>query len=191
LIIMIETFANKINRLLEDEVVDKVEIRRIQPDTYKQITSYIKSIRSEGADRDKNVAAALTWAERKILHDISSRLIELRIAKFTRDPEADTANLTPEERYIIEPLIQSNKRLDRIEKAIFNGQVSQLEQASNAIKQKFVVARFLQPYTAITGTDLATYGPFEAEDVSILPFENAKQLLKIGIISQHWVESSD
>jgi DNA replication initiation complex subunit (GINS family) len=185
---LIETLADKVNRLLEDELADKNTIRKIQPDIYKMITSHIKSIRPEISDKDKNLVSALSWAERQILHDVASRLIQLRISKFMRDPESDTTNLTLEERYIVEPLLQSKKRQSRIEQAILNGQISQLEQASNSVKQKFVIARFLQPYASITGTDLAAYGPFEPEDVAILPIENAKHLAKIGIIAQNWVE---
>jgi len=187
---MIETLADKLNRLLEDENAEK-DIRKIPPDTYKQITSHIKTIRSESSDKDRNLVSALSLAEREILKDIASRLIELRVSKFMLDLDGDMTNLTLEERYIVEPLVQSRKREDRIEQAILNGQVGQLEHASNSVKQKFVIARFLQPYSAITGTDLATYGPFEQEDMAILPFENAKHLAKIGIISQNWVEPGE
>ncbi len=187
---MIETLAEKLNRLLQDENSEK-EIRKIPPDTYRQIASHIKTIRSESSDRSRNLVSSISLAEREILHDIASRLIELRISKFMKDPDADMTNLTLEERYVAEPLVQSMKREHRIGQAILNGQIGQLEHASNAVKQKFVIARFVQPYSAITGTDLGTYGPFEPEDVAILPFENAKHLAKIGIISQNWIEPNE
>src|SRR5579875_3367330 len=58
---LIETLADKVNRLLEDELADKNTIRKIQPDIYKMITSHIKSIRPEISDKDKNLVSALSW----------------------------------------------------------------------------------------------------------------------------------
>jgi hypothetical protein len=184
---MIDTLADKLNRLLEDESRTK-EILKINPNTYKDIAAHVKTIRSESSEKERSLVSELSLAERRILSDIARRLIDLRISKFTRDPESDVSNLTLEERYIVEPLIQSRKRSDRIGQAILNGQTAELERVREAIKQKYVIVRFAQPYSAISGTDLATYGPFEPEDVAILPLENAKNLAKIGIIVKNWIE---
>ncbi|MGI0091671.1 MAG: hypothetical protein ACREBS_08180 [Nitrososphaerales archaeon] len=187
---MIETLADKLNRMLEDENRSK-ELLKINPDTYKDVASHIKSIRPESSDKERNLISELSFAERKILFNISRRLIELRILKFRQDPDLDVTNLAPEERYIVEPLVQSKKRADRIGQAILNGQVADLERISEAVKQKYVFVRFYQPYSAVSGTDLATYGPFEPEDVAILPLENAKNLAKIGIIAKNWIEPEE
>ncbi|SRR5579875_882296 len=180
--------ADKLNRLLEDESIAK-EILKINQSTYRDITAHIKSIRSETSERDRSLASEISLAERKILVDIARRLIELRISKFSKNPDGDTTNLTLEERFIVEPLLQSRKRSERVGLAILNGQLAEIEHMGEAVKQKYVVTRFLQPYAAISGSDLATYGPFEPEDVAILPIENAKNLAKIGIISDKWIES--
>jgi len=187
---MIDTLADKVNRLLEDENRSK-ELLKINPNTYKDVAAHIKTIRSEGSEREKNLISELSLAERRILFNISRRLIELRLSKFRSDPEADVANLTPEERYIAEPLIQSRKRSDRIGQAILNGQIAELERVSEMIRQKYVIVRFSQPYAQISGTDLATYGPFEPEDVAILPLENAKSLAKSGIVAKNWIEPEE
>lgn len=178
------------NRLLEDENRSK-ELLKMNSNTYRDIAAHIKTIRSESSEREKNVISELSLAERKLLSNIALRLIELRISKFRQDPESDVTNLAPEERYIVEPLIQSRKRFERIGQAILNGQTAELERISEAVKQKYVIVRFVQPYSPISGTDLATYGPFESEDVAILPLENAKSLAKIGIIAKNWIESED
>jgi DNA replication factor GINS len=187
---MNETLADKINRLLEDESKSK-DILKINPETYHEIAVHIKSIRSESSEKERSLVSELSLAEREILYNITRRLMELRISKFTRNADSETTNLTPEEQFLVEPLIQSKKRLERIAHAIFNGQVAEIERAGESVKQKYVIARFVQPYAAISGTDLATYGPFEAEDVAILPIENAKSLAKIGIIMKSWVEPEE
>jgi len=187
---LIDSTAEKINRLLEDENRTK-ELLKINPTTYRDLAAHIKTIRSEGSEREKNLISELSIAERRLLSNIALRLIELRVSKFRQDPEADVTNLAPEERYIVEPLVQSRKRFDKIGQSILNGQIAELERVSEVVKQKYVIARFTQPYTAISGTDLATYGPFEAEDVAILPLENAKSLAKIGIIAKSWIEPEE
>ncbi len=187
---MIETPAEKFYRLLEDENASK-ELVKIPGDTYNRIASHIKTIRSESSENERNANSAISYAERKILYEMAKRLMQLRIDKFKRDPDIDPANLTLEERYIVEPLIVSRKRFDRVAESIFNGHVAELEHASNAVKQKYVYARFLQPYSAITGSDMGVYGPFLPEDVAVLPIENAKNLAKIGIIAKNWIEPED
>ncbi|MDA4111961.1 MAG: hypothetical protein OK439_05440 [Thaumarchaeota archaeon] len=187
---MIDTLADKLNRLLEDENRTK-ELLKINPNSYKDVAAHIKTIRSESSEREKNLISELSTAERKILFNISRRLIEVRISKFRLDPESDVTNLTPEERYIVEPLIQSRKRSERIGQAILNGQVAELDRVSELVRQKYVIVRFTQPYSAISGTDLATYGPFEPEDVAIMPLENAKSLAKIGIVAKNWIEPEE
>ena len=184
---MIETLADKLNRILEDESRSK-QILKINQNTYKDITAHIKSIRAESSERDRSLSSELSLAERNILVSLARRLIELRISKFSEDSDGDVANLTLEERYIVEPLIQSKKRSERIRLAILNGQTAEVEHMSEAVRQKYVVARFLQPYSAISGADLAVYGPFEPEDMAVLPIENAKNLAKIGIIAEKWIE---
>ena len=184
---MMETLPDKLNRLLEDEIRSE-EILKINPNTFRDITAHIKSIRAESSERDGSLSSEISHAERTILFSITKRLIELRIAKFRQDPEADVTNLTPEERFIVEPLVQSRKRTERVGQAILNGQLSELEHMGEAVRQKYVIARFLQPYTAISGTDLSAYGPFEPEDIAVLPLENAKNLAKVGVISDKWIE---
>jgi hypothetical protein len=187
---LIDTLADKLNRLLEDENRSK-EILKMNSSTYKDVATHIKSIRPETSDKDRNLISELSLAERTILYNISKRLIELRIAKFRQDPDSDVTNLAPEERYIVEPLLQSSKRTDRICQAILNGQVAELERIGDSVKQKYVIVRFTQAYPAVSGIDLATYGPFEPEDVAILPVDNAKNLAKIGIIAKNWIEPED
>jgi DNA replication factor GINS len=187
---VIETAADKLHRLLADENASK-ELLKIPPNTYKEIAAHIKSIRSESSDGDRSLSSELSFAERTILSNISRRLMEVRISKFRADPEADASSLTMEEKYIVEPLTQSKKRFERIGESIFNGQTAELEHASSAVKQKYVYVRFLQPYVAIVGSDLATYGPFEPEDVAIVPLDNAKLLVKNGIVAKNWIEPEE
>jgi len=47
----------------------------------------------------------------------------------------------------------------------------------NVEGRKFKLVRVLKDLPAIVGTDLVTYGPFEKEDVVLIPYDNAKILI--------------
>jgi hypothetical protein len=93
-------------------------------------------------------------------------------------------NLTPEEKYLIEPSLTSRKRFAKIRRALIHGQTSVLGNVSDLISSKYVVVRFIEPVSSLIGVDLAKYGPFKNEDVSVLPIDNAKPLLKQGLVQE-------
>ena len=68
-------------------------------------------------------------------------------------------------------------RKDTILSATLNGRLKLLETVASNHRSRSIVVRFLKPIDQIVGTDLQTYGPFEAEDVATLPFENARALI--------------
>ena len=45
-------------------------------------------------------------------------------------------------------------------------------------KTKPVLIRFLQDAEQIVGADMAKYGPFKAEDVSSVPYDNAQAFIR-------------
>ena len=52
-----------------------------------------------------------------------------------------------------------------------------LESISQKHKTRPMVVRFLQDVDKIVGTDLEKYGPFKAEDIAAIPYENAQALI--------------
>ena len=56
---MIETIADKLNRLLEDENRTR-DLLKINPNTYKDVAAHIKTIRSESSEKEKNVISELS-----------------------------------------------------------------------------------------------------------------------------------
>ena len=132
------------------------------------------------------MASNLIRREKDILVRLALRLLEIRLAKTSShiDEEANGMNLTPEEKYLIEPSLASRKRFDKIRRALIHGQASVLGNVSDLISSKYVVVRFIEPASSLIGVDLAKYGPFKNEDVSVLPLDNAKPLLKQGIVQE-------
>ena len=55
-----------------------------------------------------------------------------------------------------------------------------LESISARMHSKQIVVRFIKPMDQFIGTNMTKYGPFQEEDVAVLPFENARSLVENG-----------
>jgi DNA replication factor GINS len=113
----------------------------------------------------------------KIITDMVSLLLKIRIEKVVKSKEIDYSNLLDEERYILDSDDELRQRKDIVLSATLNGRLKLLETLSKNHKSRSIVVRFLKPIDQIVGSDLEKYGPFDAEDVATLPFENATALI--------------
>jgi DNA replication initiation complex subunit (GINS family) len=56
-----------------------------------------------------------------------------------------------------------------------------LKNGKNDIKnKKYIMIRIIQETSEIIGIDKKSYGPFNIEDIAMLPLENARILIKQG-----------
>jgi DNA replication factor GINS len=113
----------------------------------------------------------------KMVTDMTSLLLKIRIEKAVRSKELDYSNLLDEERYILDSNDELRQRKDTVLSATLNGRLKLLETVAKNHKSRSIVIRFLKPIDQIVGSDLEKYGPFDAEDVATLPFENATALI--------------
>ena len=165
-------------------------LERIPKTLYRDLASYIKSIKNDVNQGGESVTSRLKDVERKLLYAFVTRLLEIRIEKAAKLPSGvvDEGRLTSEEKYILEALTQSDIRMNRVKEAIRSGRASLLSRISEVLASRFVVVRFLQPLPSIMGVDLKRYGPFQPGDVVAMPLENVKPLLKQGSVEEVWVE---
>jgi DNA replication factor GINS len=61
--------------------------------------------------------------------------------------------------------------------AALNGKSKLLESIAKNHKTKSTVVRFLKDIDQMVGADMEKYGPFQAEDVATLPYDNAQALI--------------
>ena len=113
----------------------------------------------------------------KMITDMISLLLKIRTEKAVKSKELDYSNLLDEERYILDSDDELRQRKDTVLSATLNGRLKLLETVSKNHKSRSIVVRFLKPIDQIVGSDLEKYGPFDAEDVATLPFENATALI--------------
>ncbi len=183
-----DDLLNKLSELLQDEKKTD-QLTKIPKTIYRDTARHIRSFRSSLKQQREDLPGRIAAKERELIVRLVQRLLESRLTKVLEGGgEISTENLTSEEKYVFDPIESSRKRMKRIVAAIGDGQTSVLEFASKIVASRYTVVRFLQPLPATMGTDLVKYGPFHAEDVAMLPAENAKPLIKQGIVEEIWVE---
>ena len=149
-------------------------VQEIDPKLYSNIAEFLGNLKNQGYDGvDSKIKDSLV----KIITEITSLLLKIRIEKAKNSIELDYSNLLDEERFILDSEDELRLRKDTILSATLSGRLKLLETVASNHRSRSVVVRFLKPIDQIVGTDLHTYGPFEAEDVATLPFENARALI--------------
>ncbi|MCZ6613298.1 MAG: hypothetical protein O6762_01290 [Thaumarchaeota archaeon] len=166
------------------------KLQKVSSDLYKQVAERLKELESV-TDGESGISNSIAEEEARILKQLTERLIELRLTKARKSILMDLGDLdlTPEEKYLIEPIIAYEKRRRTLNQALHTGRSSYLEEISQLAMNKYVTVRFKDSTDSIVGTDLKKYGPFEKEDVALIPIENARTLLKQGLLAQVWIDA--
>ena len=153
------------------------EVQELKDGLYASASEYVGQIR----------LAEYDGIEEKIkdeLVDIVTRLIGLliktRIRKATAGEAVSYARLTDEEKYIVASYDEMQSRLETILSAILHGKTALLESTTEKHKTKLVAVRFLKGMDQFVGVDMEAYGPFDAESVANIPYENAQSLIMSG-----------
>jgi len=176
---LVEVSLNLLGRLIEEEMAEKA-LKSIPSDLYRSVALYLKNARNSN-QFDESLAAHLRLKEKEIMLNLTLNLLKLRLAKAKGSKGLGEANLLPEERYILEAEGLVERRLNKIENALRNGQTSLLAGIEEKQSKKLVTLRFLKVFDALMGVDLKRYGPFKPEDVAAIPLENAKPLIEQGV----------
>ena len=159
-------------------------------DTYRRIAITLARLRvnnSAGIEKDIiDGLIELVCMAGKLLFDIRNNKITSSVANNERfslesPDKLDYAKLTEEEKYILDADTEYKKRRDIIISSMLKGRALTMEMLSEKIRSKKVAIRFVKPFGQFLGVDMTRYGPFIIEDVTILPFENARSLIEAGI----------
>jgi DNA replication factor GINS len=192
------TFKEVHNLLLKE--VQMPTLQSIPLDTYKTIAASLQKLKEQQYDgtdahvRDRIVKMISISVD--LLLDIRYRkLLEQRVegedqngrsssSRWTILPAADYSKLTDEEKYILYAERQISIRKMAVLAATLQGRPKVLESISARIVLKQMVVRFIKPMEQFIGVDMTRYGPFQEEDVAMIPFENARSLMENGIAVQ-------
>ena len=165
--------ANSLYALLLREV-ENDSVQELDAKLYSNIAEFLGNLKSQDYD---GVESKIKDSLVKMVTDMTSLLLKIRIEKAISFEELDYSNLLDEERFILDSEDELRQRKETILSATLNGRLKLLETVANNHHSRTTVVRFLKPIDQIVGTDFQSYGPFEAEDVATLPFENARALV--------------
>lgn len=166
--------------------IENDSLQYVQPNTYRDIANMLGNMKGQGYD---GIEARVKDSLTQLITDIATALLDARLKKIRSSKSIDYANLTEEERYIVATEKDMRLRFEQVLSATVNGRTKALESIALKAKTMQVLVRFLKPLEAMTGVDNTRYGPFEQEDVAVLPFENARTLIEQGYaIELPWLE---
>ena len=156
-------------------------LSEIKPTFYRNLSDFIGNLRKQEFDGVENKIKD-TMIE--MATELTLLLIHIRLEKISNSIDYDTSHLLDEEKFILDSQEEQNERTEMILSATINGKSKFLESLAENHKIKKVVIRFLSEVDEIIGADLEKYGPFKAEDIATIPYENAQALIAKNIASK-------
>ena len=153
----------------------------IKPNFYRSLSDFIGNLRKQEFDGVENKIKD-TMIE--MASELTSLLIHIRLEKISNSNDLDISYLLDEEKFILDSQEEQNERTEMILSATINGKSKFLESLAENHKIKKVVIRFLSEVDEIVGADLEKYGPFNAEDIATIPYENAQALIAKNIATK-------
>ena len=162
-------------------------VQEIDPNLYRSISEYVGKLKREEYD---GLEAKIKTRLVNMTTELTSLFLTMRLDKAINSKDLDFSNLVDEEKYILDSEEEIRERKDMILSATLNGKSKLLESVSSNHKTKSIVVRFIKEMDQIVGADLEKYGPFKAEDVATIPFENAQALIAKKVATKiRWEDS--
>jgi DNA replication initiation complex subunit (GINS family) len=175
--------------------VENNEIGSLPADFYAKIATYMQNLKEEtNTQQEKTTRTTLIAHEHANATRMAHELIALRYRKLLKliaaKKKVPTDHLTAEEQNLCTGILPSTGAFDKFVENVSEGHLTQtavpvsavpVAPEAPALVHKRVLVRFLKPVPSIMGSDMKSYGPFLVEDVSSVPVENAKILIKQGL----------
>jgi len=159
-------------------------IQELDSNFYISTSEFIGKLKSEDYD---GVEAKIKTVLVNLTSEMITLLLKIRLEKASKSTFEDSSNLLDTEKFILSVRDEIDERKEMILSATLNGKSKFLESTTKKYKIKLVAVRFLKEMDQIVGADLEKYGPFKAEDVASIPFENAQALFAKKIATKiHW-----
>ena len=178
---------NSIYTALRREV-ENDPIQEIPRNYYQSASTVLGTITREKYD---GVEGVLNTRFFTIASELATLFLRTRLEKVLNNPHIDKINLLDEEKFILDSNTDMDTRKNMIITGVLRGKSKLLESIATSQKTKPVLIRFLQDAEQIVGADMAKYGPFKAEDVSSVPYDNAQAFISQKIASKVFYQEGD
>ncbi len=152
-------------------------LQEVDPTLYRRIAGIFNSLKGYGYD---GIDAKIRDALISILSEIVRLMLKIRLEKVRNSDGIDYSRLSQEELYIALVEREFRLRSNLLLSSILNGRSKVLEAIAGRVASTLVLVRFIKHVDAFIGKDNGKYGPFEAEDIAMIPFLDAIELVKQG-----------
>jgi DNA replication initiation complex subunit (GINS family) len=163
------------------------DLQSLPKDFYAQLSDYVRRIREERRMIDEeSVRGRLLKREEENVKRMISDLIQTRYGKMMKMAAkreiAPLTALTSEEESLYDGLLFQAETYEDLLRDIMQGQRPKIKKSRN---KGFIIVRILKEIPQqFIGADMKMYGPFKPEDITVLPEENAKALIKQGVAEE-------
>jgi DNA replication factor GINS len=175
--------------------IENNELGSLPADFYTKLATYMQNLKEENQSQEENTTrTTLLQREQANATRMAKELIALRYRKMlkflTAKKSVPTDNLATEEQKLYSGVSPAAGAFEKFVENLLEGHLTQIAVEVPAVPvvaeaqpaaHKRVLVRFLKPVPSIMGSDMQSYGPFLVEDVSSVPLENAKILVKQGL----------
>jgi DNA replication factor GINS len=160
---------------------------------YQNISNLVSLLKEQNEKEILELQKENDGATEKISKEINSNLVNLvvklttllfvlRCKKIFHSSKSQNmfeySNLTDEEKYVFFGNRERVQRINIVLKMLLEGKSKTLEKIVSSINQNFVIIRFLDSMEQFVGVNMNKYGPYQRDDVAILPFENARSIIE-------------
>lgn len=160
---------------------------------YQNISNLVSLLKEQNEKENLELQKENDGATEKISKEINSNLVNLvvklttlifvlRCKKIFHSSKSQNmfeySNLTDEEKYVFFGNREREQRINIVLKMLLEGKSKTLEKIVSSINQNFIIIRFLDSMEQFVGVNMNKYGPYQRDDVAILPFENARSIIE-------------
>ncbi len=157
--------------------VNTDSLQPIDKNVYLSIADLLASMKGQGYEGiEKRIRDSLV----EIISLILDTLLNVRLSKYYTNP----SNLTYEEMFIINTNEEYKVRSEFIRQNIIEGRSKVLASIIEKVKVKRIIVRVVKEIKEFEGVDKNIYGPYNAEDITILPLEDARKLINQRIANE-------
>jgi len=174
---------------------DSEEIQPLPRDFFRRASEYLSALKLSLLERSKESDITSAYKlEIEYVEFMLLNLLKMRARKMALLPLMDSREVPPNlleselaliddlrkslKKYLEQPILLATK-LEEAEQKAPDGEAYITVAARKP--SDFVLLRVLQPIPKLVGVDLDEYGPFQPEDLAVLPRENALVLVARGV----------
>ena len=174
---MAEPTLESLKRYLDAEARSE-RLLQLPGEFYVSVATYAQLLKRTSNSGGSELANRLISKQSEMLEAMVRNLMQARASKAVS--QKAVSQLLPEERYICSMEDSFARHMDAFIDAVASGQPSAVELARKSELARRTTVRFLKHVDELVGLDLRKYGPFEPEDLALIPAANADLLVANG-----------